>query len=147
MCSANCWLTTGAILGGLSVVLGAFAAHGLDAYFVEKYAGQVRVVAGKEVPAATKYLGDFKTGAEYQMYHALALLAVGVLAGPRPGKAVHIAGWCFLLGIVCFSGSLYVLTITGQRGWGMVAPIGGTLLIVGWFALAVAAARRNSPHM
>lgn len=130
------WITCGAVCGGLAVVLGAFAAHGLDSYFVQKYAGQTRTQVGVEVPAARKYLDDFKTGAEYQLTHALALLAVGLAARQRRGRALTVAGWSFLAGIVLFSGSLYVLTLTGQKAWGMVAPIGGTLLIVGWAALA-----------
>lgn len=135
-CSLN-WSTVGATLGGLAVILGAFAAHGIDGYFAEKYAGQVKTVTGVEVPAAQKYLNDFKTGAQYQMYHSLALLAVG-FAGvtSRKQKLLNIAGWCFLLGIIFFSGSLYVLTLSGQTFWGAIAPIGGSLLIVGWFTLA-----------
>lgn len=135
-CSVN-WSTIGASLGGLAVILGAFAAHGLDGHFAKKYAGQVKMVAGVEVPTAQKYLNDFKTGAQYQMYHSLALLMLG-FAGltSQKKKLLNIAGWCFLLGIIFFSGSLYVLTLSGQTFWGAIAPIGGTLLIVGWFAFA-----------
>lgn len=135
-CSLN-WSTIGAALGGLAVILGAFAAHGIDGYFAEKYAGQVKTVTGVEVPAAQKYLNDFKTAAQYQMYHSLALLLVG-FAGitSRKQKLLNIAGWCFLLGIIFFSGSLYVLTLSGQTFWGAIAPIGGTLLITGWFTFA-----------
>lgn len=132
------WLATGAILAGLAVAAGAFAAHGFDGYFAEKYAGQVRPVAGQQVPAAAKYLADFKTGAAYQMYHALGILIVGMLARQHNTRALRAAGWCFLLGIVGFSGSLYILTLSGQRMWGMVAPIGGSLMIAGWFLLAYA---------
>jgi len=139
MCCSRCWLTIGALLGGLAVTLGAFAAHGLDTYFAQKYAGQTRTVAGVEVPAAQKYLADFKTGARYQMYHALALIAVGILSQLRSKKSLQLAGWSFLVGVVLFSGSLYGLTTTGGRWWAMITPIGGTLFIVGWLALAVAA--------
>jgi uncharacterized membrane protein YgdD (TMEM256/DUF423 family) len=130
------WITCGAVLGGLAVVFGAFAAHGLDAHFVRKYAGQTRTQVGVEVPAARKYLDDFRTGAEYQLAHALALVGVGLAARQRRSRSLTVAGWSFLGGIVFFSGSLYVLTLTGQKGWGAVAPIGGTLMIVGWAALA-----------
>lgn len=133
------WTVLGAVLAGLAVVCGAFAAHGLDKVFVEQYAGQTKTVAGMEVPAAYKYIQDFKTGAEYQMYHALALIAVGILGTWKPRRALNVAGWCFLLGIVLFSASLYVLTLTGQTWLGMVAPLGGTLQIVGWCVLAYAA--------
>ena len=146
MTQSNSWLFLGASLAGLAVAFGAFAAHGLDHYFVEKYAGETRERAGVTVPAAQKYLDDFKSGARYQMYHALGLLAVGLLSVERTRRSLQVAGWSFLLGILFFSGSLYALTITGQRGWGMVAPIGGILMMVGWAALAVAVCpcRKNS---
>ncbi len=137
-CSFN-WSTIGATLAGFAVILGAFAAHGLDARFATQYDGEVKIVAGHEVPAAQKYLNDFKTGAQYQMFHALALIFVG-FAGmtTRKKKLLNFAGWCFLLGIIFFSGSLYVLTLSGQTFWGAIAPIGGTLFIIGWFAFAAA---------
>jgi len=144
---ANSWITLGAILGGLAVAAGAFAAHGLDHYFAEKYAStEPREVAGVKVPAAQKYLADFKTAAEYQMYHALALLAVGLLARTQPSTSLTIAGWSFLGGIAIFSGCLYALTLTGHRWLGAIVPIGGVLFLVGWTALAVAAwSSMNSP--
>ena len=141
--SASRWLLLGAMFGGLSVGLGAFAAHGLDKVFAEKYAGQTRVVAGETVPLSKKFLGDFKTGAEYQMSHSLALLAVGLLAQRRSSVRLVIAGTAFTLGIVLFSGSLYVLTLTGVTKWGMVTPLGGVAFLVGWFALALEAAIGN----
>ncbi|MEX0718250.1 MAG: DUF423 domain-containing protein [Planctomycetaceae bacterium] len=127
-----------AVLGGLAVALGAFAAHGLESHLARKYADQTRTRAGEEMPAARKYLGDFETAARYQMHHALALLAVGLLAQLRPNRSLEAAGWAFFLGIVLFSGSLYAVVLTGATWWGMIAPIGGTLLVVGWVALAVA---------
>lgn len=138
--SASRWLLLGAIFGGLSVGLGAFAAHGLDKVFVEQYAGQTRVVAGETVPLSKKFLNDFNTGAEYQMSHSLALLAVGLLAHRRASVRLVIAGAAFTVGIVLFSGSLYVLTLTGVTKWGMVTPLGGVALLVGWIALALEAA-------
>ena len=134
------WLTLGAVLAGLSVAAGAFAAHGLDGYFKQKYAQtEPREVAGVKIPAAQKYLQDFKTGAEYQMYHALGLLLVGLLMQSYRSAAWPVAGWSFLLGIVLFSGSLYVLTLTGQRWLGAIVPIGGVLFLVGWMAVAMGA--------
>lgn len=138
--SGNKWLTSGAVLAGLAVVFGAFAAHGLDQFLVDKYgSAPAKTVAGFEIPATYKYLQDFKTGAEYQMYHALGMIVVGLLLRTNPRRALEAAGWCFLLGIVFFSGSLYALTLTGETKLGMVAPIGGTLFIVGWGILAIAA--------
>jgi uncharacterized membrane protein YgdD (TMEM256/DUF423 family) len=135
------WFRIGAVLGGLAVAFGAFAAHGLDDYFAKKYRDlPPKSAAGFEVPASWKYLQDFKTGAEYQMYHSLALLAVGWAAGRAARRrAIDLAGWSFLLGIVLFSGSLYALTLTGDKYWAFVTPFGGVLFLVGWGALAFAA--------
>ena len=136
------WLVLGAVLGGLAVAAGAFAAHGLDGYFKDKYANAApREVAGVSIPAATKYLQDFKTAAEYQMYHALALLAVGLLAQSRKSRVWWVAGGSFVAGIVLFSGCLYLLTLTGQRWLGAIVPIGGLLFLVGWTALAIGVSR------
>lgn len=133
------WLSLGAMLAGLSVATGAFAAHGLDQYFKDKYpATEQKEVAGQAFPASYKYLQDFKTGAEYQMYHALALIFVGVLSQSRKSRALDVAGWSFLIGIVLFSGMLYALTITGQRVLGAIVPLGGVAFLVGWVSLVVA---------
>lgn len=144
MCCARCWTTLGALLAGLAVTAGAFGAHGLDRYFARKYHGpddsspEIVMVAGQPVPKATRYLDVFQTAVRYQMYHALALLAVGFLGTTRPKKSLQVAGWSFALGIVLFSGSLYALTLTGTKWWGMVTPFGGLLFIVGWIAMAFA---------
>lgn len=130
------WAVTGAVLGGIAVITGAFAAHGLPATLQELYGSQTRTVNGEEVLAWKKYLGDFATAAEYQMYHAIGLLVLGVLTNVKCIRARAVAGWSFLLGILLFSGSLYVLVLTGQRWLGMITPIGGVLLIVGWLSLA-----------
>lgn len=136
--SANRWLFIGALCGGLSVGTGAFAAHFLDGFFSVKYAGQQRQVGGETVSLASKFLHDFKTGAEYQMYHSLALLGVGLMAERRTSRAIHVAGWAFTAGMILFSGSLYVLTLTGVTRWGMITPIGGLAFLVGWMALLFA---------
>lgn len=138
MCTSEWWLPIGSLLAGLAVVCGAFAAHGLDGYLIEKYDGVTKVVAGETVPGAVKYLGDFRTAAEYQMYHALALVAVGLLARRRYGASLAVAGTSFLLGILLFSGSLYVLVLTGVTVLGAITPIGGVAFLVGWGALFVA---------
>jgi uncharacterized membrane protein YgdD (TMEM256/DUF423 family) len=108
----------GAISAGLAVALGAFAAHGLR---------------GRLSPEA---LTIFETGARYHMYHALALLAVAWAAARWPGAATTAAGWLFVAGTVLFSGSLYLLAVTGVRALGAITPFGGLAFILGWVALA-----------
>ena len=146
--SASRWLFLGATFSGLAVIMVAFAAHWLDKVFAEKYSNQTSIVAGETVPRAKKFLNDFKTGAEYQMYHGLALLVVGLLAQRRPSCRLIAAGVSFVLGIILFSGSLYVLTLTGVTKWGMVTPFGGGAFLVGWIALAVTRLQvdRNLPR-
>lgn len=142
MPSSKFWLVCGSILAGLGVALGAFAAHGLDAVLKSVYSEtDVRTIAGLSVPATYKYLQDFKTAAEYQLTHSLALLVVGLLARDGSRRSLTVAGWSFLGGIVLFSGSLYVLAVTGIRVLGAITPLGGVLFLVGWSSLAVAAAR------
>lgn len=142
MAFAKFWLVSGAVLGGLAVATGAFAAHGLERSLTSMYlANDTRTIAGLEVPAAWKYLQDFKTAADYQMTHALALLAVGLLSQRESRRSLNVAGYCFLLGILLFSGSLYLLVLTGQRFLGMITPIGGMLFLIGWSSLAFAVAK------
>jgi uncharacterized membrane protein YgdD (TMEM256/DUF423 family) len=153
----RCWLAFGALLAGLAVAAGAFGAHGLDAVFHQKYAGmryekKVSIdgtpTVVSTVPLAQKYLADFKTGAEYQMYHGLALLAVGILAGTRPSRGLTIAGCCFLIGCLGFSGGLYAYTLTNTRWIGMlVVPIGGTFFLIGWTAFFFAFATRPEENL
>jgi uncharacterized membrane protein YgdD (TMEM256/DUF423 family) len=115
----------GALLAGLAVALGAFGAHGLQ----------------QRVPA--DLLGIWETGARYQMYHALALLGVALVAAHLPASPLlSAAGWLFVAGIVLFSGSLYLMTVSGVRALGMVTPIGGVAFLAGWVCLAVAILRR-----
>jgi len=131
------WGTSGAILAFLAVALGAFAAHGLGDYFEKLYANTpAKMVAGHPVPAAQKYLAVFKTGAEYQFYHALALLFISQLSRNSRSKLLNVAGWCFLLGTLFFSGSLYLLTMLAIPVFGAITPIGGVLFLVGWGVLS-----------
>jgi len=116
------WTVLGAIHGCVSVACGAFGAHGLRAKLTERM------------------LANWETGARYQMYHALALLAVGSLAAQR-GAAVDAAGVAFNVGIVLFSGSLYAMALTGSTRLGAVTPFGGVGFLVGWVLLARAALR------
>lgn len=153
MTGSRLWIVSGALLAGMAVGCGAFAAHGLDGYFRTKYGGEeyekkmatprgVEVV--ERIPLHRKYLADFDTGARYQMYHALGLVALGLLPGQRNRKAVHWAAFCFILGIAGFSGGLYLYTLFHQRWIGMtVVPLGGTLFIAGWVLFAWAAWRKD----
>lgn len=142
------WPAIGALFCGLSVALGAFAAHGLDGHFAKKYANSdPRTVAGMQVPRAVKSLDDFKTGARYQMYHGLGILAAGILM-QRGGRqrALQAAAWCFLLGNFLFAGGLYVYTLSGLKIVGMIPPpIGGTLYIIGWVCFAIGALDAHRP--
>jgi uncharacterized membrane protein YgdD (TMEM256/DUF423 family) len=126
---SSSWLVVAAVLGGLAVAFGAFGAHGLKARFT----------------ADDPMLANWETAARYQMYHALALLAVGLLAVHSSSRALNIAGLCMTLGTVIFSGCLYALVLTGERRLGAIVPIGGVLMIVGWLFLAIAAFRSASP--
>lgn len=139
MKSSRSWIVVGALLAALSIVLGAFAAHGLEGRLGSLYANEVRQIAGFEVPASFKYARDFTTAATYQMYHALGLILLGLIAGQEPRRSHWLAAWCFVLGIALFSGSLYVLVLTGQRWLGAITPFGGMLMIIGWVLFALAA--------
>jgi len=117
------FFSLGAVLAGLAVAAGAFAAHGLK---------------GRLDP---EMLAIFETGARYQMYHALALVAAAWAVARWPQSAAPLAAWLFLAGILIFSGSLYVLSVTGIRWLGAVTPIGGVAFLAGWAVLAWTVAR------
>lgn len=119
-------------------MFGAFAAHSLNDHLPKMYADQTRIVGGQEVPAAVKYLQDFKTGAEYQMFHSLGIILCGVLMLHARSRGLRLAACFFLAGIILFSGSLYVLVLTGMRWLGAITPFGGTSFLLGWGALALA---------
>jgi uncharacterized membrane protein YgdD (TMEM256/DUF423 family) len=130
--NASFWLRIGAIWGFLAVAVGAFGAHGLKERF--------RSLGEQFGPLATERPeGIFQTGTHYHMYSALAIVAVGVLAAlGKSSPALQVAGWSFLLGSLVFSGSLYVLAATGIKQLGMITPLGGVGMLVGWTALAIA---------
>lgn len=117
------WFAVGAIAGAIGVALGAFGAHALKSRVTEEL------------------LSVFEIGVRYQMYHALALFAVAWAAGRWPGSWINASGWLFTAGILVFSGSLYLMTLSGARWLGAVTPVGGLCFILGWIALAVAALR------
>lgn len=113
----------GAVSAFVAVAAGAFGAHALR--------GRLEL----------RLLEAFETGARYQMYHALALLAVACAVARWPGTAAPAAGWLFVAGTVLFSGSLYGLALMGWRWLGAVTPLGGLCFLAGWLALAWAALR------
>ncbi|MEC9355059.1 MAG: DUF423 domain-containing protein [Gemmatimonadota bacterium] len=113
----------GSILAGIAVGLGAFGAHGLRGIL------------------SPEDLVTFETGVRYQMYHALALLGVAWAVTQWETVLLEWTGWLFVLGILVFSGSLYILVLTGQRWLGAVTPLGGLAFILGWILLASTAFR------
>ncbi|MGC5699459.1 DUF423 domain-containing protein [Pseudomonas sp. NFXW11] len=117
------FLLLAAFFGFTGVALGAFAAHGLKNRL------------------STEYLAIFHTGVTYQLVHALALFGVALLATQLPGRLVAWAGGAFTLGILLFSGSLYLLTLTGTSKLGIITPFGGVAFLTGWFLLGLAAWR------
>ena len=111
-------LMSGALMALLGVAIGAFGAHGLKPLLSEQM------------------LAAFETGVRYHLIHALGMLIAGLSLAHVPIRQFRLAGWAFSLGIVLFSGSLYVMSISGVRGLGIVTPFGGLCFIVGWGLLA-----------
>ena len=123
-------ISVASVNGLLAVLLGAFMTHSLKESITEEL------------------LGTFQTGVAYHMYHSLALLAVSLLNLHFPhSRLLKLSAYSFVLGIILFSGSLYFLTLTEVRGIGVITPIGGIFLILGWIALCLFGAKidyRNS---
>ncbi|XXF76096.1 DUF423 domain-containing protein [Myxococcaceae bacterium GXIMD 01537] len=118
------WIVIGAVSAFISVAAGAFGAHALRERLEQHL------------------LNVFETGARYQMYHSLALIAVGLLAAHRPSGLLNAAGWALVAGILLFSGSLYALALSGVRALGAITPLGGVAFLVGWVLFALAAWRQ-----
>jgi uncharacterized membrane protein YgdD (TMEM256/DUF423 family) len=114
------FLISGAVLGGLGVAIGAFGAHAL-----------------KTLLETSQRTDTFETAVRYQFYHALALLFLGLLLFRTDTKFLHYSGQLMLAGTIIFSGSLYILCLTGTRWWGAITPIGGVLMIAGWVLLII----------
>ena len=118
------FIIIGAINAFLAVALGAFGAHGLE---------------GKVEP---KYLEIWKTGVTYQMFHATGILIIGILLGKLPATSLlSWSGWLMLIGIILFSGSLYVLTLTKISVLGAITPLGGVSFLAAWVLLIIAAVK------
>lgn len=118
------FLLIGTALGALGVMIGAFGAHALKDHLlkIEKTA-------------------VFETAVKYHFYHAFALLILGLLLFKVEDKLLNYAGWCFIAGIIIFSGSLYILCMTNVKTWGAVTPFGGLALIAGWILMVVGIAK------
>jgi uncharacterized membrane protein YgdD (TMEM256/DUF423 family) len=117
------FLLLGAIIAGLAVAFGAFGAHALSA----------------RIPADR--LETFEIAVRYQMYHALALLAVAWMVDRYPQAGAHVAGWLFLAGIIVFSSTLYGIAFGGPRWLGAITRVGGLCFLFGWLVVAIAALR------
>ena len=111
------FLVIGAILGFLVVILGAFGAHGLKD-ILDEY--------GKSI---------YEKAVLYHMFHTMAILVLGLIEKIQPELQLSLAGWAFIFGIILFSGSLYILAVTGFKWMGMITPFGGVFFIIGWVLL------------
>jgi uncharacterized membrane protein YgdD (TMEM256/DUF423 family) len=121
------FVAAGALSAFIAVGAGAFGAHALRARLTPDL------------------LAVFETGARYQMYHALALVAAAWVVSRWPGPLAVWAGWLFLAGTIVFSGSLYALALTGVRWLGAITPLGGLCFLAGWLCLAIAAGAGRAP--
>lgn len=121
---AKLFLLLGASFGGLAVAIGAFGAHAL-----------------KSVLETTNRLETFETAVKYQFYHALALLFLGLLMTKFDHRMFTWSGYGFIAGIILFSGSLYILSLSGITKWGAVTPLGGVALLIGWITLIIGIAK------
>jgi len=115
---AKLFLIIGSILGGTGVMIGAFGAHAL-----------------KNILENSGRMETFETAVKYQFYHALALILLGILISNQHHHYYQYSGYSFALGTLIFSGSLYILCMTGITKFGMITPIGGLLMIAGWLFL------------
>lgn len=122
------FLILAGIYGFLGVALGAFGAHGLKARL-------------ESLPDGAQRMAWWQTGAQYHLIHALALALAAYVAARSGSGAATAAGFCFAGGVLLFSGSLYVMTLTGVRALGAVTPFGGLLMLAGWAAVVAAAFR------
>ena len=116
---AKIFIFLGALNAFIAVAAGAFAAHGL------------------KNSLSDTYLSTFRTAADYQFYHALGLIIIGILLISEYKQSTLISGWIMLTGIILFSGSLYTLALTGTKWLGMITPIGGVCFLISWLTIAI----------
>jgi uncharacterized membrane protein YgdD (TMEM256/DUF423 family) len=117
---AKIFLILGSSFAGLAVAIGAFGAHAL-----------------KSILEGTNRMETFETGVKYQFYHALALILLGLLMQKFDHRMFAWAGYSYIAGIILFSGSLYVLSLSGVTIWGAVTPLGGIAFLIGWITLII----------
>ncbi|MDO9138712.1 MAG: DUF423 domain-containing protein [Methylobacter sp.] len=121
------FLLLGALSALVGVAMGAFGAHGLKAIL------------------SPELLTIYQTGATYQMYHALGLIAIALFHRQAPdSKLLHWAGWLMFIGILLFSGSLYLLALLNLKWLGMITPLGGVCFITAWLLLSIFAAKHHT---
>ncbi len=134
------WLIVGCLLAGLGVVVGAFGAHGLEGALQP---GPDASQAERDL--ARRRIETFETAVRYQMYHAMGLIAVGLMAFHTRSSWLNVSAWFFIAGIVLFSGMLYGWVLFQYRPLAMIVPLGGMAFIVGWLALGAAAFAASHP--
>lgn len=123
---ARFYFILGCISAAIGIGAGAFGAHGLKAIL------------------SPEMLTTYETAVRYQMYHAFGLIAIALAGGSIPGSKVRLVGWCFAGGTVLFSGSLYLLTLTGTLWLGAITPLGGIAFIAGWLTLGYSVYQNHS---
>ncbi len=133
MIVTHSWMKAGALLAALAVVLGAFGTYEVGDYLVEKFDGQTCKMMGKEIPLAEKYMMDYELAVNFQLAHALAIVLSGLLLSLRPRFTIIVALWCFLIGTLLYCGGVYALIYTGASWCAAISPVGGILLVIGWF--------------
>lgn len=119
----NKWIITGGVFGFLGVAIGAFGAHSLKQFLT------------------TETIETYRTGVQYQLIHAVVILAIGYAANER----YNLAAWFFTAGIILFSFSLYAYSLTGMRSLAIITPFGGVCFLAGWLMVVVAAFRSDKP--
>lgn len=134
--TARLWIVLGALSAALSVGLGAYHAHGLPKALAK---------GGLEPQKIEQKLRDFEVGVRYEMFHALGIIAVGLLLHASPSRLFSAAGVAFLLGTLLFSGGLYLPVLLGIKLHWAIVPTGGMAYMVGWVLMALAAVRKPKP--
>ncbi len=119
------FVAIGALLGALAVGSGAFGAHALKAVL------------------SSDLMTVYQTAVDYQFIHSILLVLIGMLAHKKSVTSLTVAGWLVFVGILLFSGSLYILTLSSVRSFGMITPVGGVMLIAGWLSLMMYALRHH----